>query len=200
MNILKRAITETASELGFNVLTVATAVLGIAFSIIVGEVLDVPESHDVSGFKLWLVRSGAWVITVSVVFTVRLAWNILKILRNDRAIKENLEFTASLAESVDHAFMSFLRNELRHPKYGIARCYAFGSVVGQYPTRDVDIIVQFSSSHEHKIRTYRRRLRVAEASFQNFYQRPLHVQMFLSDEDDCLQRFLEVAEHHEPIF
>lgn len=200
MNLSKRAITETARELGFNIPTVATVVLGIALSIIAGEAFDISESDTVSGFQLWLIRSGAWVITISVVFTLRLVWNILQISRHDRTVRDNLEFTANLAESIDHGFMSFLRNELHDSKYGVARCYAFGSVVREYPTRDVDIIVQFDSSQERKIRTYRHRLRTVEKSFQEFYSRQLHVQMFLSDEDECLQRFLEVAEHYERIF
>ena len=94
---------------------------------------------------------------------------------------------------------SFLRNVVQDPWYGVAKCYAFGSVLGDYPTRDVDIILQFNSSKESDVRTYRDRLRSVEGTFQEFHGLELHVQTFLSTEDEAQQRFLDRAGLHERI-
>ena len=94
---------------------------------------------------------------------------------------------------------SFLRNALNDPWYGVAKCYAFGSIVGQYPTRDVDIIIQFDSSKQGQVRAYHDRLRNIESSFQEFHGRKLHLQTFLSTENEALHRFLNIAGPHERI-
>ena len=93
----------------------------------------------------------------------------------------------------------FLRNSLKNPCYGVAKCYAFGSVVGRYPMRDVDIVVQFDSSQQGRVRICRDRLRNIESSFQEFHGLKLHLQTFLSDEDDAVDRFLNRAGAHERI-
>ena len=105
--------------------------------------------------------------------------------------------TALTTASVDDQMKSFVRNNLRDPRYGVAKCYVFGSVVGQYPTRDVDIIIQFDSSNPGRIRTYRDRLRNVESSFREFYNLHLHVQTFLSVEDEALHEFLNGIGLHE---
>ena len=92
---------------------------------------------------------------------------------------------------------SFLRNALSNPWYGVAKCYAFGSVVGKYPTRDVDIIIQFDSSKRGRVRNCRDRLRNIERSFQEFHGLELHVQTFLATENEALHRFLNDAGQHQ---
>ena len=99
----------------------------------------------------------------------------------------------------DNQMKSFLRNSLGDPCYGVTKCYAFGSVVRQYPTRDVDIIIQFDSSKEGQVRVYRGRLRSVESKFQEFYDLKLHVQTFLSTENEGLDIFLSKAEAYERI-
>ena len=106
---------------------------------------------------------------------------------------------AESAASVDNQMKSLLRNTLINPWYGVAKCYAFGSVVGQYPTRDVDIAIQFDSSRPGQIQIYRDRLRSVEGMFQEFYSLKLHVQTFLSNEDEALHTFLNDAGMHERI-
>ena len=103
------------------------------------------------------------------------------------------------AALVDDQMKSFLRNALGNPHYGVAESYAFGSVVGQHPTRDVDIIIRFDSSKPGRVRTYRDRLRIIESNFQEFHGLKLHVQTFLSAENDALHRFLDDAGVHERI-
>ena len=106
---------------------------------------------------------------------------------------------AESAALVDDQIKSFLRNTLKNPCYGVAKCYAFGSVVGLYPTRDVDIIIQFGSSKPGQVRLYRDRLRNIESLFQEFHDRKRHVQTFLSTENEALHRFLDDAGVHERI-
>ena len=96
--------------------------------------------------------------------------------------------------------MSFLRNTLRNPCYGVAKCYAFGSVVAQYPTRDVDIIIQFDSSKPGEVNMYRDRLRKVESLFQQHHKLSLHVQTFLCTENEALNRFLIKADVYKCIF
>ena len=95
---------------------------------------------------------------------------------------------------------SFLRNTLRDKWYGVSKCYVFGSVVRQDPTRDVDIVVQFDSSNERRVRMSRDRIRKIERSFQEFYELKLHIQTFLCAEDQAVNDFLSVAGAHERIF
>ena len=94
---------------------------------------------------------------------------------------------------------SFLCKSFSEQWYGVAKCYAFGSVVGRYPTRDVDIVVQFDSSKQGPVRISRERLRNIESSFQEFYGLKLHLQTFLFDEDNALDRFLNRAGEYERI-
>ena len=134
-----------------------------------------------------------------IVFVPLLLWNILKVMRRERAVNAHLRLAAELNASADEQIKSFLRNALSEPSYGVAKCYAFGSVVGQYPTRDVDIIIQFKSSEPSPVRRCRDRLRNVESSFQEFHGLRLHVQTFLSDENEVLVEFLEDAGKHERI-
>ena len=76
---------------------------------------------------------------------------------------------------------------------------SFGSVVGLYPTRDVDIVVQFDSSEPRQVRIYRDRLRKIEHLFDEHHALKLHVQTFLSAENEYLHRFLNDAGAHERI-
>ena len=110
-----------------------------------------------------------------------------------------LRMAAESAASVDEQMKLFLRNALCDSWYGVAKCYAFGSVVGQYPTHDVDVIIQFESSKERLVRIYRHRLRDIESSFQEFHGLKLHVQTFLSGENEPLHKFLDDAGIHERI-
>ena len=106
---------------------------------------------------------------------------------------------AEIAASVDDQMKSFLRNSLKNPSYGVAKCYAFGSVVRLDPTRDIDIIIQFDTSKPRQVRIYRDRLRKIETLFQEFHDRKLHVQTFLCTENEALHRFLNDAGAHERI-
>ena len=136
-------------------------------------------------------------MALSVAFVPLLAWNIVKVARQAQAVREGLRLAIESAASVDDQMKAFLRNTLRNTYYGVAKCYAFGSVVGQHPTRDLDIVVQFDSSKEDQVRTYRDRLRSIEGSFQEFSDLQLHVQTFLSSEDEALHGFLDRAGKHE---
>ena len=120
----------------------------------------------------------AWFAAFAVVFVPLLAWNIFQLMRREGTINANIRMVAASAASVDSQIKSFFRNSLSNPCYGISKCYAFGSVVGQYPICDVDIIVQFDSSKEYKVRIYRERMRNIESKFQEIYALKAHVQTF----------------------
>ena len=173
--------------------------IGIGISITIADNFSAPDSDSITGFVLWLIQSLAWLTTVVLVFVPLLAWNIFKVRRRDRSIDAKLRLIANSAASVDSQMISFLRNALGEPCYGVAKCYVFGSVVQQYPTRDVDIIIQFNSSTQDKVRTYRDRLRGIESRFREFHGLGLHVQTFLSCEDEALYSFLGKAGVHEQL-
>ena len=197
MNLLRRAASETVRELGINVPTAVTVIAGIGFAILITEYLYVPETASVSGFVLWLIKGFAWIASIVVVFIPLLARNAQRVAGRKQSENAFLRMAADSAASVDDQMKSFLRNALSNPSYGVAKCYAFGSVVGQHPTRDVDIVIQFDSSNPRRVRTYRDRLRSIESSFHAFHGQPLHVQTFLSAENAYLSRFLDDAGVHE---
>ena len=199
MDLLRRVTTETVRELGLNGPTAVTVILAIGFTILYVRTFSAPETDSVTGFVLWSIKSIAWLSAAVVVFVPRLAWNTLKVARRDRSTSEYLNMAAQGVDSVDDQMKSFLRNTLSNPWYGVTKCYAFGSVIRQYPTRDVDIVVQFDSSKRNRVRTCRDRLRKLESSFQEFHSLGLHVQTFLSTENEALHRFLDDAGLHERI-
>lgn len=199
MKLLWRAVTETMRELGLNVPTVVKVVLGIGFPLIIAGIFPVPETGSVPSYVPWLIKFVAWLSSVVVAFVLILAWNAFKVARRERAVSQQLRMAAEEAKWKDDQMKMFLRNVLSNPSYGVAKCYAFGSVVRQYPTHDVDIVVQFDSSEQRQVRVYRERLRHIESSFQEFYGQMLHVQTFLFDENTSLHRFLNLAEAHECI-
>ena len=199
MNLLRRAAIETVRALGINVPTALTVILGLGLSIVIVPSFSAPETDSGTGFVLWLLKTIAWLTTLAVVFVPLLAWNTFMVARREKSVSSHLKMAAESAALDDEQMKSFLRNALRDPWYGVAKCYAFGSVVGQYPTGDIDIIIQFDSSKQDQVRTYRDRLRNIESNFQGFYDLKLHVQTFLSAEDEALHRFLNDAGVHEQI-
>ena len=130
------------------------------------------------------------------VFALLLVWNIRKVIRQDRSLRANLEFRTELIASVDEDIKSFLSNTLSQPCYGVEACYLFGSVVQEYPTHDVDIIIHYNSSNPKRIRTYRNRLRIVETKFEKFHGLKLHVQTFLSIESEAVETFLTKSGRH----
>ena len=146
-----------------------------------------------------MCKSMAWIGASVAIFVPLLAWNILKLARRERSIDEQLRMAVESAVWVDDQIKSFLHNALSNPWYGVAKCYAFGSIVGRYPTRDVDVVIQFDSSKQGRVRICRERLRSIESSFQEFHCLKLHVQTFLLAENEALGRFLNKAGFHERI-
>ena len=186
-------------ELGVNVPTAVTFVLGIGFALILTLIFPDPDPDSTSVMMIRLIESLKWLATVIVAFIPLLAWNVRRVVRRDRSINERLRMDSEIAGSLDEQMKSFLQNILSDQCYGVAKCYAFGSVVRRDPTRDVDVIIQFDSSKRRRVRIYRDRLRTVESRFQEFYGRKLHLQTFASVENDALEEFLSVAVAHERI-
>ena len=204
MKLLRRAAHEAVRQLGINVPTAVMAILCIGLTIPIIAVFSGPEASDpetesVAGFILWLLKSLAWIGAWVAVFATLWVWNILKVAQREKAISEKLRMAANGAAWRDDQMKLFLCKSLKDPCYGVAKCYVFGSVVRRHPTRDVDIVVQFDSSKQGPVRTYRERLRNIESSFREFYGLKLHLQTFLFDEDDSLDRFLDHAGAYERI-
>ena len=204
MNALKRAANETRLALGIKVPTALTIILALGFTVIIADKFSSPETDSAQSFALWLVESVGWFsvssfAALAVVFVPLMLWNIIKVVRRDNSLRTKQRMTADIAASVDDEMKSFLRNAFSDPRYGVAKCYAFGSVVGRHPTRDVDIVIQFDAKSQRLIRIYRDRVRAVESNFQEFHGLMLHLQTFLSDEDDAMHRFLADAGVHERI-
>ena len=122
-----------------------------------------------------------------------------KVVRRERDVQAQLDLATGIANSLDDQMKQFLQSCLANPEYGVYRCFVFGSVIGKYPTRDVDVIVQFNSFKESQIRLYRGRLRKVESSFHEFYKLKLHLQTFVSIENDELDGFLNDTGLYEQI-
>ncbi len=183
--------------MGLNIPTVVTVLLAIGLTIVLVDKSSAPETDSITGFVLWLIKSVAWVLAVVAVFLPLLAWNIHRVGRRDRSEQAQLRLDADSTVLKDDQMKWFLKNSLSDSSYGVAKCYAFGSVVGHYPTRDVDVIIQFNTSNKGQVRIYRDRLRNIESNFQEFYHVMLHVQTFLSTDDEDLAKFLDDAGRHE---
>ena len=134
-----------------------------------------------------------------VVFVPLLVWNAFKVLQRERAVDAHMRLATELEASADEQMKLSLRNALIDPSYGVAKCYAFGSVVRDYPTRDVDVVIQYNSSERSSVRKSRKRIRHVESSFEEFHGLRLHVQTFLSDENKVLADFLADAGKYERI-
>ena len=171
----------------------------LGFSILIVASLSAPSTKSATGVALWLANSLAWFTAAAVVFLPLLLWNTFKVIGRERDLDAHRRLAAELEDSEDEQMKSFLRNSLSDPWYGVAKCYVFGSVVGKYPKRDVDVIIQFDSSKERMVRDYRNRLRNIESSFQEFHNLALHVQTFLPSENGALCTFLAKAGMYERI-
>lgn len=197
MDVLRRAAKETVQALGVNIPTALMIIVGIGLKIIAVDPLYAEQADSVRGSDLWLSESVAWLATVLVVFIPFFVWNIQRVAERERTLVLHQEMVADNATAVDNHIKLFLRNTLANPSYGVSRCYAFGSILRQDPTRDVDIIIQFDSEKPTRVRTCRSRLRDVEASFFEFYNLRLHVQTFLSIENEALDRFLDRSNFYE---
>ena len=199
MDLLRRAAGETVRALGINVPTALLVILSFGIKITFVESLAAPRVDSPTGSSLWLVESMAWLASVAIVFVLFLVWKFLKVERRDRSVRAHKSLVAESAASVDDRMKSFLCNSLSNPSFGVAKCYAFGSVVRSDPTRDVDIVIQFNSSKRRHVRSYRERLRSVENRFREFHGLELHVQTFLFYENAALDEFLSIAGEHEQI-
>lgn len=199
MTLWTRALTKTAGGIGFNWPTGILTILVIVLSSLVRP-SSTPESSPGKGFGPLLSELIVWLTSLATVFLLLLLLNLFKLHHQDRSLRAREKMLTDKTRSLDSRMMSFLRNSLGDPRYGVAKCYAFGSVVRQDPTRDIDVVIQFTSSKQRRISIYRKRVRDIENSFQAHYNRKLHIQTFLSDEDEALQRFLIRTGTHKLIF
>lgn len=197
MYLLRRAASETRRALGINIPTALLATSPIVLKVAIVDRLSTPEVDSPTGSPPWVIELTPWLVSFGAVFLVFFSVNILKVKQRDRSVAAHQRMIDESAASVDDRIRSFLRNSLSDPSYGVAKCYAFGSVVRSDPTRDVDIIIQFDYSERSRVRACRNRLRNIETSFEEFHGLKLHIQTFLSNENAALDEFLIVAGQHE---
>ena len=199
MSLLGRTTNETIRQMGINIPTVLTTVLVIGVSIAIAPHLLPPKTDSATGFVLWILECTVLLVAYALAFMPLFARTLFEIRRRDQDLRAHLGMEAEGTAWEDNQMKIFLRNALRDPWYGVHRCFLFGSILGQYPTHDVDIIIQFTSSQEGDVRTYRKRLRMIEKEFREFYDLELHIQTFLSSEDAHLDDFLNNLGTHDII-
>ena len=200
MVLVRTALRETRQQLGLNVPTTLTTALTIGLTLALHNKFTKPDPDSISSIALWSIESVGWCLAVTGVFLIWVLLNLERARRRHRCIEASLLLEAELAESADQRLKRFLGNSLSQAAYGVARCFAFGSVVRDHPTRDVDVVIQFSTSNPNEIRLNRQRLREVERSFNQVYGHRLHLQMFLRSEDEELQDFLTRAGDYERLF
>ena len=200
MSLLGRTTTETIRQLGINFPTVLTTVLVIGVSIAIAPYLFPPETDSATGFLMWILECTVLLVAYVLAFVPLFARTLFQIRRRDQDLRAHLEMEAEGTAWEDVQMKIFLRNALRDPWYGVRRCFVFGSILGKYQTRDVDIVIQFASSQEGEVRSYRKRLRMIEKEFRELYNLELHLQTFLSSEDAYLDDFLNDIGTHDSIF
>ena len=198
MSLLRRAAIESIRALGVNTHTVLLALVGIGLSLALASFYSEPATSSPSAALLWLLKSLVWAFALIITASLLLGWQIVRIKRQDRVIQATRQLALEGAASRDEQIKSFLRHALQDNWYGVKQCFVFGSIVGGYPARDVDIIVQFDSADERGVRAKRDRLRRFESDFREFHEGlGLHVQTFLSTEDDALQNFIGRTGAHQ---
>ena len=79
METLKRAATETFRQLGVNILTLVTVIVGFGLTIIIVRNLSTPETDSVTDVVLWFAKSIAWLLSVIVIFIPLVALNTFKV-------------------------------------------------------------------------------------------------------------------------
>lgn len=105
-----------------------------------------------------------------------------------------------VASARDESIINALPKLLDDHRLGISRCFLFGSIIHEHPTRDVDTIIQFSSLKPRSVRKYRMRLYNVERQFQNLFDGlMLNLTLFLSNEDEDLHEFLQRAGKYKQI-
>lgn len=198
MGILRRALTETKRGLGLNSWTALSVALA-GLSVVIIRRLFIPDTDPRVELESWIVESVAWFTAVVVMFVPHMIRSLVKVRRQDKSLKVQIAMATASADARDADLKAFLTNVLTDPCYGVERCYLFGSVTKQYPTGDVDIVIQFTTSEQGQLLAYHGRLREVERSFRDLYDSKLHVQRFLSSEATALQLFLDDTDGYEQI-
>lgn len=87
-----------------------------------------------------------------------------------------------IAAAQDTTIKDWLRQQLSRAEFHIRLAAVFGSVTRAYPTRDVDVVVQFRPASDHRIRKLGLRLNDLGRTFEAEFSLPMHLQRFASTE------------------
>ncbi len=135
----------------------------------------------------------AGVVALVVVYLVL---NLIKVTVNyakagpQLRIEQEQRRQDSLIEGAqDSTMTAWLRQQLARQEFHIRFAAAFGSVTKRYPTRDVDVVVQFEPGSDDRDRTAGLLVKALARTFTAEFQLPLHLQLFSSTETDRLLKF-----------
>lgn len=109
-------------------------------------------------------------------------------IERDRDLQSTL-----VADGRDAVIKRWVKNELGKPEFGVKFAAAFGSITGSYPTRDIDIVVQFDDASDQVIRKKAAGLQALGKVFEAEFNLPLHLQLFLETETNDLVGFARRA-------
>lgn len=87
------------------------------------------------------------------------------------------------------AVTAWLRQQLARQEFHIRFAATFGPVTQTYPTRDIDVLVQFKPGSDDRNRKADLRVKALARTFTAEFQLPLHLQLFSSTETDRLLKF-----------
>lgn len=141
----------------------------------------------------------ALVATVLLVSAGAYARQLMKAPRVLRDEAEALRLTQLQQSSADDMIKQWLRWAMGDASLGVARAAAFGSIVQNRETRDVDVAILMTASSNRNLRKRILRLRALRKPFRDAFAKPLHVQFFASEEAQAFDGFLRDAGRYEEI-
>jgi len=106
----------------------------------------------------------------------------------------------SMQGGADQYMKNWLRAALADPQLGVAFAAAFGSVVRNDPTRDVDVIVQLAGAGRRDLRNRTIAIKRMAKPFMEIYGLPLHLQFFSVNEMRDMTDFVGRTGHVEVLF
>jgi hypothetical protein len=106
------------------------------------------------------------------------------------ADREEASQTALITTSKDAGMLRWVADALTAAGAHVAFAAAFGSVLASFPTRDVDVIIQFSPVADSTIRKSSGALKGVCRTFRAEFGLGLHIQTFAYEETDALVAFV----------
>jgi hypothetical protein len=156
-------------------------------------------SHDNRPFKPWLDLTPVAAGTVAFI-SVYVVIKAVDVLRGVVGARRTLLSAAEAARQqrlVDAgpapAMRAWLRAALADSSLGVSFAAIFGSLAGDYKTRDADVIVQLGEASDTRLRRRTLKTKSLAFAFHGLFDVPLHIQFFSAREEDALEEFVRRA-------